>query len=296
MAVEERSIADLTALSDGHEDQTPFALVSRMSNMLVDAYEMTARPLVQAMVTPASADAMAQMHPLRMRRRVLSDMNPLMQAVSPLAEQVKAVRKPVSPGNPFMATEGLFADAIEQTMNFWSDVKAARQELTFFAMYANPFLAAMAGPRGSHAKVSDPNAGFGETLRELPQVESAIAAINQGGFGAAVIRMLVLMARSRGEVRESRLRRSNEILHSTEPFDKMGETALTELIHQQTLIVDFEPEAGIATLHGLLSGKGEKERAIALVEDIAGDPLEMSEPTARMLQRLRAVLELPKTA
>lgn len=296
MAVEERRIADLRALSDGNNDTTPFALVSRLSGMGVDAYEMTARPLVKAMVTPAMADAMTQMHPLRLRRRVLSDMNPLMRPVPVLAEQVRAARKPLAPGNPFMMTEALFADAIEQSLNFWSDTRAAQQELMFYAIFANPFIAAMAGPRGSHAPVSDPNAGFGETLRELPQVESALAAINRGGFAEAVIRMLVLMARSRGEVRESRLRRSNEVLHSTTPFDKMSETALTEMIHQQTLIVDFEPDAGIAALPGLLSAEGDKERAIGLVEDIAGDPLEMSEPTARMLQRLSTTLGLAKAA
>jgi pimeloyl-ACP methyl ester carboxylesterase/tellurite resistance protein len=296
MAVEERRIADLKALSDGSQDDTPFALVSRLSNMAVDAYETTARPMVQAMVTPAASDAMAQMHPLRLRRRVLSDVNPLMQPVAGMAEQVKAARKPLARGNPFMATEALFADAVEQALDLWSGVRAAQQELMFYALYANPFLAAMAGPRGSHAPVSDPNAGFGESLRELPQVEAALAAIDKGGFAEAVIRMLVLMARSRGAVRESRLRRSNEVLHSAAPFDKMGESALTEMIHQQTLIVDFEPNAGIAALPALLAAQGEKERAIALVEDIAGDKLEMSEPTARMLQRLRATLGMAAPA
>ena len=38
----------------------------------------------------------------------------------------------------------------------------------------------------------------------------------------------------------------------------------------------------------------ERERAIALVEEIAGDAAEMSEPTVLMLQRLRDALGLPR--
>jgi tellurite resistance protein len=54
-------------------------------------------------------------------------------------------------------------------------------------------------------------------------IEAALEKISQGGFAEAVIRMLILLARSRGGVRQSRLERSNLILHSTEPFKTLGE-------------------------------------------------------------------------
>jgi hypothetical protein len=53
----ERTMADLNRLDDGHDDETPFALVDRMSQITVDAYEVAVRPFVQATVTPASAAA-----------------------------------------------------------------------------------------------------------------------------------------------------------------------------------------------------------------------------------------------
>lgn len=285
MTCEERTVADLRALDDGPSDEAPFALVARLSRFWVDAYELTARPFVKAMVTPALSEALVRMHPLRTRRYVLSDKNPAMRPVAALADSIRNARKPAAASNPFLRSERLIASVIEQTLTFWSDVSAANKELLFYSLYANPFLM-----RLNEGHVPDPSAKLGETLRELPKVEAALARIEHGGFAEAVIRMLILMARSRGAVRQSRLVRSNLILQSTEPFKSMGEDVRTGIINEQTLIIDFEPEAAIAALPKLLSAASERQRAIKLIEDIAGDPAEMSEPTIRMLARLHETL------
>ncbi|WP_084572868.1 DUF3141 domain-containing protein [Methylocapsa aurea] len=290
MSCEERTIADIRAFDDGQDDEKSFALVARLSRFWVDAYELTARPFVKAMVTPAFSEALVRMHPLRVRRYLVSDKNPAMQPVAALAESVRTQRKPAAASNPFLQSEKLIASMIEQTLTFWSDVSAARKELLFFSLYANPFVM-----RLNEGHVPDPTAKLGETLRELPKVEAALASIERGGFAEAVIRMLILMARSRGAVRQSRLERSNAILQSTEPFQAMGDDLRTQIINEQTLIIDFEPEAAIGALRKLLPSAAERQRAIKLVEDIAGDPAEMSEPTIRMLARLRETLSAPSS-
>jgi tellurite resistance protein len=180
---------------------------------------------------------------------------------------------------------------IAQTMDFWRDVKSATDELTFFSIYANPLLAGLA-----RTQTAEPNIGLDATLRELPAVREAVRNIARGGFAEAVLRMLILMARSRGEVRQSRLERSNAILQSAEPFASLGDEQRTSIINQQTLIVDFEPDKAIAALPILLPQLADRARAIALVEEIAGDPAEMSEPTVLMLGRLRAALSLAGSA
>lgn len=285
MSCEERSVADIRALDDGHDDEAPFALVARFSRFFIDAYELMARPFVKAMVTPALSEALVRLHPLRTRRYVLSDRNPAMQLVPSLAEAVRKDRKPAAPSNPFLHIEKTVAATIEQTLTFWSNMSAAQKELLFFSIYANPFMMLL-----NEGHVPDPTAKLGETLRELPKVETALLNIERGGFAEAVIRMLILMARSRGSVRQSRLERSNLILQSAEPFKSMGAALRSAIINEQTLIIDFEPEAAITTLPKLLPSPSERQRAIDLVEEIAGDPLEMSEPTVRMVRRLRETL------
>jgi len=285
MSCEERTIADIRALDDGLNDEKPFALVARLSRFWVDAYELTARPFVKAIASPALAEAMVWSHPLRVRRYMLSDKNPLVPPIAPLAQSVREGRRPADRSNPFLKSEAWIAGAIEQNLKFWSDVNAAVKELAFFGLYANPFLM-----RLNEGHTPDPKAKLGESLHELPRVELALAKVRSGGFAEGVIRMLILMARSRGGVRQSRLERSNLILNSIEPFKSLGEAERTAIIFEQTLIIDFEPDAAIAALPDLLPTQDERQRAIALVEEIAGDPAEMAEATTRMLGRLRATL------
>jgi pimeloyl-ACP methyl ester carboxylesterase len=287
---EERTIKDLLALDDGDSSE-PFALVDRVSRFNVDAYEMTVRPTVRAMATPASAEALMQTHPLRVRRYMVSDLNPAVKAVADLAPAVREARKPVAPTNPFFQSEKLIAGMVEQGMNFWRDVKTMTDELTFFALYANPFVARLV-----EGRATDPNARIGEGLRELPQVQAALMNLTRGGYAEGVIRMLILLAKARGSVRQSRLERSNAILQSSEPFKSMGDAVRSQVITEQSLIVDFEPEEAISKLPTLLATAEERSRAIALVEQIAGDVAEMNEATVRMLVRIRDVLKLPPLA
>ncbi len=284
---EERIMADLSQLGDGRDDETPFVLVDRMSQIAVDTYEITARPFVQAMVSPASAEAMMHSHPLRLRRYLLSDRNPAMQPVAALAEAVRGARRPADAANPFVQAERQFGDMVETGMKFCHDMLDAWQELSFFAIWGNPILSrlAEAGRAGVGAQI-------GQTLRELPAVQAALMNVDRGGYAEAVIRMLILIARSRGEVRQSRLERSSAVLNSTEPFRSLGPEQRARVIAEQTLIVDFAPEAAVTSLPALIPLQADRERAIETVQGIAGDAAEMSEATLRMLVRLRDVLSL----
>jgi hypothetical protein len=213
------------------------------------------------------------------------------KAVADLAPAVREARKPVAPTNPFFQSEKLIAGMVEQGMNFWRDVKTMTDELTFFALYANPFAARLV-----EGRATDPNATIGEGLRELPQVQAALMNLTRGGYAEGVIRILILLAKARGSVRQSRLERSNAILQSAEPFKSMGDAVRSHIINEQSLIVDFEPEEAITALPSVLATNEERSRAIALAEQIAGDVAEMNEATVRMLVRIRDVLKLPPLA
>jgi pimeloyl-ACP methyl ester carboxylesterase len=284
----ERTMADILSLNDGQENEAPFALVDRFSQIAVDAYEIAARPFVQATVTPGLTQAMVHGHPLRLRRYLFSDTNPAMRRLAPIAESVRASRRPADAANPFVQAEKLFGDVVESGMTFCRDMANAWQELAFFSIWGQPMLSRLveAGRTGVGAQI-------GETLRELPAVQAALMNVDRGGYAEAVIRMLILMARSRGEVRQSRLERSNALLNDTEPFRGLGADRRARVIVEQTLIVDFAPEAAVTSLPALLLLQADRARALETVQDIAGEVAEMSEPTLHLLLRLREVLGLP---
>ena len=158
-------------------------------------------------------------------------------------------------------------------------------EMSFHLLWSLPPVAALGAPRSQIISEAPQ-----EDLRSLVQVQDALDRIEQGGFAEGVIRMLILMAHSRREVRRSRLERSNLMLVTTEPFASMRPKTRTRLIHRESLIVGFEPEAAITALPKLIQGEEDRRRALALCWEIAGPREEMSPETLVLMGRLAVVL------
>jgi tellurite resistance protein len=129
-----------------------------------------------------------------------------------------------------------------------------------------------------------------EDLRALVSVQDALDRIDQGSFAEGVVRMLIFLAKSRKEVRRSRLERSNQMLQATEPFASMRPKHRTRLIHRESLIVGFEPEAAMEALPRLIRTDEERKRALEVCWEIAGPKEEMSAETLAMMDKLAEVL------
>jgi pimeloyl-ACP methyl ester carboxylesterase len=288
---EERSIEDLLALDDDRDDETPFAAVSRLSQLGAEVYELTSRPLVRAMSNEATARLLVESHPLRVRRYLLSDRNPFLAPVSATADVVRENRMAVSADNPFYVWAKTVADLTTEWLNFGRDVRDAMMETCFHTIYCSPLMRAIGAaeaPRISQVAGTD--------LRAVTEVRQALAQIKRGDYAVAVIRMLILLAHARKSVRRDRLERSNELLTTQEPFTKLDETARNRIIHQQTVIVEFEPEQALATLPLLLPEPKDRAQAIAHCDFVIGAQEDMTDETREMYDRIRATLELAATS
>ncbi|HUZ90693.1 MAG TPA: alpha/beta hydrolase, partial [Methylocella sp.] len=100
---------------------------------------------------------------------------------------------------------------------------------------------------------------------------------------------LILLAESRGSVRRDRLERSAKVLSLDEPFASPGLERRVALIHEQTVIAEYEREAGINGLAVMLPTADERAKALGVVEYIAGSIEEMEPQTIKMLQRFPQV-------
>ena len=286
---QERKMADLAAIDDGRrEEEFAFAAVNRLSELSGELYDLCLRPLVQSLVTPQSAAALRDLNPVRLRRGVFSDRNPAMAAVASFAKQITAQRKPVAPGNLFRQTEELWAGFIAQNLDFYRDMRDAWCELAFFGIYGSPLMNWVGRTHNFQRTRKDP-----AELRFLPEVRAILRNIERGGFAEAVIRMLIVLAEARGSVRRSRLERSAHVLTHDEPFASLGAERRAELIHEQSVIVEFEKDLAIDALARLLPEVAERPKAIGVVEFIAGALEEMEPHTIQALQRFRRVLGLP---
>ncbi|MCC3246285.1 DUF3141 domain-containing protein [Methylocystis sp. WRRC1] len=285
----ERRISDILAIDeDDRAEEADFAAVARLSQLNADAYDLLLRPLVQSLATPQSAQWMRDAHPARLQRRVFSSRNPLLAWLPTAAEQARAERnRTVVDDNPFVLAERLWASGVEQALDFWRDWRDACYETAFLTLYGGPVMH-WAGRFNNFTRThKDAN-----ELRLMPQAQAALMNLARGGFPEAVIRMLLLLSEARGSVRRDRLERSAHILSRDEPFASLGAQRRAQLIHEQSIIVEFEREAAIDTLPLLLPSLEERAKAIAAVEFVAGAIDEMEPRTLKMLQRLRNVLKL----
>jgi pimeloyl-ACP methyl ester carboxylesterase len=284
----ERRIADLPGFGDGRQDEVPFGAVERLSELQGELYDIVLRPLVQASVTKASAELGRQLHPLRLQRAMLSSRNPLLAALPSSAEATAHSRKPAAEDNPFVLAEKLVADAIEQSFDIVRDLRDAWYEVMFFSIYATPQMRWF-GRNFNFERTRKSK----EELVALPEVQSALLHVSSGGFVEAVIRMLILLADARGTVRRDRLERSARVLTRDEPFRSLKSAQRAQIIHEQSLIVEYAGAAAIDTLPDLLRTPEERRRACEVVQFVPGALADMEPRTLAMLQRFRQVLDLP---
>lgn len=246
---------------------------------------MTARPLVQSLVTEQSAELLRDLNSCRVSRRIFSDENPAMATVGALAGQVREQRQPVDPANPWLIWEKTLADGISQGMDLYRDLRDSAYEMSFLSIYGAPWMNWFGQSMAQQRTRKKP-----EELRWLPTVQATLSAIDEGGYEAAVIRMLVLLADSRGSVRRDRLERSAQVLTSEPPFAQLSAHRRAALIHEQSVIVEFEPEQALRSLERLLPLPEQRQQAMETVRFIVGDRSDMEPHSRHMFEAMEQLL------
>jgi hypothetical protein len=270
------------------EDEKPFEAVEAISEFNQRAYELFARPVVQAMSNEFSAELLRRFHPLRVQHWALSDLNPWMAWLGPAAEWVRGHRHDIEAEHPLRQLEHAGADILSATLDLYRGVRDAATEARFFGVYANMYAFYLADrPRAAVAAPVE--------ARELPFVKEALAAVAEGGYPEAVARIGYLLMRHDEPLPLARLQTRDELAHDYAALMPQVEPeAFRRIRGEQEIISRYEPEQAIATLPQLLSDRDDRWRLLTLLDKLLADPrVQSDEPTAHqveMLGRIRSVL------
>ena len=124
LCIEERGLDDIRALGcNSLEDEREFAAVARVSELNNALYQTFLQPWIKMISGPQLARAAIELNPLRLSYSSVSDRNPMMRAVAPLANYVRAERIPASDDNPYVAMQQWFSKAMVEALNLYRDTR-----------------------------------------------------------------------------------------------------------------------------------------------------------------------------
>ena len=250
-------------------DEKPFEAVAAISEFNQRAYELFMQPLVQAGANEFSAKLRRQLHPLRVQRWALSDLNPWLAWLEPAAAMVRAaaqdgrVRQPAAQGRA-----GGRRRALSASLECYRAMRDAASEASFFQIYGNVFSLYVADKQAAEGsapgRIAEP--------RELPFVAEALASMDRGGYPEALARVACLLARKGEPLLLSRLQQKGELIKEyRDLLPDMPWDQWRRVRGEQEIIVRYEPEKALATLPKLLADPADRAKLATLARALMGD-------------------------
>jgi hypothetical protein len=198
------------------------------------------------------AEHMRKLHPLRAPYELLSDANPMMAMLKPMAAWVREHRSAAPSKNPFIAWQETISKQIIALLDAWRDGRDRFVEQVFFAVYGAPAFQTALGidPAGTLPLRKPANDSWHRELLHT-RIAELKARMPFGGLNAAAVRALVYAGKYRGAVDERgfeivrRLRRENVVPH-------LSLAEFKALVREQFYLLLIDQEAALAAIPKML--------------------------------------------
>jgi pimeloyl-ACP methyl ester carboxylesterase len=261
LCIEARGLDDIRALGcNSLEDEREFAAVARVSELNNAAYQTFVQPWIKMMGSPQLARAFLELNPLRLSYSLLSDKNPMMRGIAPLAEQVRAERTAPAVDNPYLAMQQQFSKSMIDALNLYRDTRDQMVEQTFHAVYGSPMLQAACGvsqndgpPRPRPGLSPSMQASIDEEVRRLK------GRIADGGPLEAAARILAYIGKAQHRVEERTFDALRKLLLA---HPEISPAAFKSALREQWAILTIDERAAIEALPQLLPTDAAHRRAL----------------------------------
>ena len=291
VTIVERTLEDLRKMQKyDRVDEKPFEAVAALSELTERAYELLARPLVRELSPEWLAKFRREMHPLRLQRWSLSDKNPWLWWLAYAATAVKANRKPRGAGNALAGAEKAASESVSAALDLYRDVRDATAEAAFFQVYGNMLSLNVAEQQHVIRRATrfDP--------RSVPAVKQVLETLDQGTPAEAYVRIGLLMSKAGGGKRKlAQMERVRELVAPALLLDRISEDEFRTLMHEETIIVEFESERAKRALPKLLRTAADRRHAHELL-DVMQSHFRLEPKQRALVVELKALLPVTVTS
>ncbi len=260
---ETRKLDDIRALDDPQQDEEYFSSMAAVSEINHQLYQTWLSPWVKLMANDWSAEALRQLHPLRLQHVLFSDLNPFMAPIQLMGDRVRQNRHPVSQTNYFLGLEKDFSQEITEWLNGWRDFRDNSNRHFFKAIY---------GPLGLGAifPTREHRASDQETVPDNKQkkyLETLLSRIDQGGFAEAVLRMVLAALKDRRVIERRSLYIEKAFReHHRLPTLSAEQTRLQ--VREQWLMLHLNEERALRAVTKMLPNRQDRLEAVKVVLNI----------------------------
>ncbi len=298
---EEREIEDILAMDDGQEDEEDFKSVAAISNINNDFYNTYISPFVKAMSNEHTAELMRQMHPLRKKYYLKSDKNPFYLPFKFLAPMVKESRVTLSEDNTFKALETNFSDSIKSMLELYKDMRDAKMEAQFKAIYGSPVMK-MLFPDIEEEPVAAPtkveSKGKGKAKAKKVEEKStrkkklSTARHADGGFAEGVVRIMMGVASADHSLDRDEFLSAQKIKQTHPKLKKYTVPQFKEIVTDQSKLLQSDMDAAIKTLPKLLKTKKDRKDALKIAMEMAMADGVLADEEQQFMDKVKKVLEV----
>jgi pimeloyl-ACP methyl ester carboxylesterase len=283
---EERTLDDIKALDDGTEDEEDFSVVAKVSEANDKFYQRYIRPWVKLCTTELSAELRRNRQPLRMKRYMFSDMNPLMRPVESIAAMARKNRKPAAADNPLVAMEKDVSAYIVSLLNIYRDHRDLRQEQMFQTIYGSEFIRSFFPPAKEE-----------EAPKEIPECEredydKRMQPLEEGGVAAGLIRVFMAIAKTGHGLRRRHFVLGQEIAQTHKVLSKLRPVEFKKILKQQAAILQADEDRAIKALAVLILNKDDRMDALGIAKRLCLVDGKYNKEEEAMIEKIKKALEL----
>jgi hypothetical protein len=284
----EKTMADILSSDDGLADEDAFWVVRCVSEALDFLYRFTLSPCIRWANNDLAASIMRQLHPLRMQRYLISDLNPWMIPVNVMASTIKnEYRQPAKDTNPFLLMEKEASDFIINGLNLWRDIRDTTSELLFKTMYENPFVK-MLYEMGCMPK--KPKTGPEMEDLHHSDISHWLAQMDKGAFVEAVVRIIIAVMFANGAVSRGGFLSIGKLFHQHHRTKEISPQELKKIIQEQSRMVQIDAQRAIKTLPNLLALREDRQDAIDMAAQAVQRIGPLGQPEKAVLKKIRTIL------